>query len=87
MDDGDTATIVEATIAISTGRKALTIFRASKGDGPAASVADTNTGENGSYHRSTAFCVSRQWKTRFAGKRWHIRFNGDGSVRRICRME
>ncbi|KYQ55394.1 hypothetical protein ALC60_05720 [Trachymyrmex zeteki] len=27
--------------------------------------------------------VSRQWKTRRYGHKWHIRFNGDGSVRSV----
>jgi len=26
---------------------------------------------------------AREWKTRLGGKRWHIRFNHDGSIRRI----
>lgn len=33
-----------------------------------------------------AMHMSRQ-KTRSEGKQWHIRFNGDGSVRRVGRIE
>jgi hypothetical protein len=29
---------------------------------------------------------AREWKTRSGGKRWHIRFNGDGTVRKVREM-
>ena len=30
--------------------------------------------------------VARQWKTKSRGQRWHIRFNGNGSVRKVRKM-
>lgn len=29
---------------------------------------------------------AREWKTRLGGKRWHVRFNGDGTVRKVREM-